>query len=92
MGAAGLVGASRRRSITTTKRDSDHRPDNNLVRRNFFVEKPNALWVADITFAPTPARFLFLAVVLGRMVQAHRWLGFLGRPEDLRRARRWNPN
>ena len=41
MSAAGLVGASRRRSVTTTKRDPDHRPANDLVRRNFFVEKPN---------------------------------------------------
>lgn len=64
MSAAGLVGASRRRSVTTTKRDPDHRPANDLVRRNFFVEKPNELWVADITFVPTLAGFLFLAVVL----------------------------
>lgn len=64
MSAAGLVGASRRRSVTTTKRDPDHLPANDLVRRNFFVEKPNELWVADITFVPTLAGFLFLAVVL----------------------------
>ena len=64
MSAAGLVGASRRRSVTTTKRDPDQRPAHDLVRRNFFVEKPNELWVADITFVPTLAGFLFLAVVL----------------------------
>jgi hypothetical protein len=64
MGAAGLVGASRRRSVTTTRRDPGHRPANDLVRRNFFVEKPNELWVADITFVPTLAGFLFLAVVM----------------------------
>ena len=64
MGAAGLVGASRRRSVKTTKRDPNHRPAHDLVRRNFFVEKPNELWVADITFVPTLAGFLFLAVVL----------------------------
>ena len=64
MGAAGLVGASRRRRVTTTKRDPDHRPAHDWVRRNFFVEKPNELWVADITFLPTLAGFLFLAVVL----------------------------
>jgi putative transposase len=46
------------------KRDPDHRPAHDLVRRNFFVEKPNELWVADITFVPTLAGFLFLAVVL----------------------------
>ena len=53
-----------RRRVTTTKRDPDHRPANDLVRRNFFVEKPNELWVVDITFVPTLAGLLFLAVVL----------------------------
>jgi transposase InsO family protein len=28
------------------------------------AERPNALWVADITFLPTLAGFLYLAVVL----------------------------
>lgn len=64
MKAAGIVGASRRRSIKTTRRNPDHHLANDLVRRNFFVAKPNALWVADITFVPTLAGFLFLAVVL----------------------------
>lgn len=64
MKAAGIVGASRRRSIKTTRRDPDHHPAHDLVRRNFFVAKSNELWVADITFVPTLAGFLFLAVVL----------------------------
>jgi len=64
MGAAGLVGASRRRNIATTKLDPDHRAANDLVRRNFFAEKPNELGVADITFVPTLAGFLFLAIVI----------------------------
>lgn len=64
MQTAELVGASRRRSITTTRRDPDHRPANDPVRRNFLAGKPNELWVADITFLPTLAGFLFLAIVL----------------------------
>ena len=55
MRAAGLVGVSRRRSVTTTKRDLEHRPANDLVRRSFYVDNPNELWVADITFVPTLA-------------------------------------
>ena len=62
--ARGVVGASRRRIITTTRRDLEHRPANDLVRRDFFVEKPNELWVADITFLPTFTGFLLLAVVM----------------------------
>ena len=32
--------------------------------RNFTAVAPNQLWVADITFIPTAAGFLYLAVVL----------------------------
>ena len=65
MRAAGLVGASRRRSgVTTTRRDKEARPAPDLVDRNFVAARPNQLWVADITFVPTASGFLYLAVVL----------------------------
>jgi len=64
MKAAGIVGVSRRRSIVTTRRDENARPAPDLVDRNFTAERPNQLWVADITFIPTAAGFLYLAVVL----------------------------
>jgi Integrase core domain/Transposase DDE domain group 1 len=48
----------------TTRRDREVRPAPDLVERNFTVEGPNRLWVADITFVPTAAGFLYLAVVL----------------------------
>jgi transposase InsO family protein len=35
-----------------------------LVARNFAAERPDLLWVADITYVPTWAGFLYLAVVL----------------------------
>jgi putative transposase len=59
----GLVGVSRRKSTVTTVRDGARQaPD--LVDRNFTADKPNMLWVADITYIPTWAGFLYLAVVL----------------------------
>jgi putative transposase len=65
MRAAGLTGVSRRRGgITTTRRDRTARPAPDLVDRDFTVSGPNRLWVADITFVPSMAGFLFLAVVL----------------------------
>ena len=64
MRAAGLVGVSRRRGMVTTRRDREVRPAPDLVERNFTAERPNQLWVADITFIPTLAGFLCLAVVL----------------------------
>jgi putative transposase len=60
---AGLVGVSRRRGVITTVRDGARQaPD--LVDRDFTAEEPDQLWVADITYIPTWAGFLYLAVVL----------------------------
>jgi putative transposase len=64
MRQAGLAGVSRRRGPRTTIRDARLRPASDLVDRNFFAEKPDVLWVADITYVPTWAGFLYLAVVL----------------------------
>lgn len=44
--------------------DERLRPAGDLVDRNFYAHEPNALWVADITYVPTLAGFLYLAVVL----------------------------
>jgi putative transposase len=64
MRGAGLRGVSRRRFPATTRREPSHRPANDLVGRDFRAAGPNRLWVADITYVPTAAGFLFLAVVL----------------------------
>src|SRR5271154_359305 len=65
MRAAGVAGVSRRRSApVSTRQARDHHPASDLVRRNFMAERPNALWVADVTFLPTLDGFLYLAVVL----------------------------
>ncbi len=64
MRAAGLQGVSRRKWVSTTVRDANARPAPDLVQRHFSAEGPDALWVADITYIPTWAGFLYLAVVL----------------------------
>ena len=64
MRAAGLAGVSRRKGVRTTQRRAGARPAPDLVERNFVAEQPNRLWVADITYVPTWAGFLYLAVVL----------------------------
>jgi putative transposase len=63
MKAAALEGISRRRKYKST-RDKDARPAPDLVDRTFEATAPNKLWVADITYVPTWAGFLYLAVVL----------------------------
>src|ERR1700704_6258968 len=64
MRATGLCGVSRRQWVTTTVRDRGARPAPDLVERNFAAAAPNRLWVADITYIPTWAGFLYLAVLL----------------------------
>jgi putative transposase len=60
----GIVGVSRRKGTFTTIRDRDARPAPDLVDRKFIAERPDQLWVADITYVPTWAGFLYLAIVL----------------------------
>jgi putative transposase len=64
MKTASLRGASRRPWMITTVRDRHARPAPDLVERNFTAAAPDCLWVADITYIPTWAGFLYLAVVL----------------------------
>ena len=61
---AGLQGVSRRKRPSTTVREPRQRPAPDLVDRDFTVDGPNKLWVADITYVPTWAGFLYLAVVV----------------------------
>lgn len=59
-----IVGASSRKTFSTTLRDRDARTAPDLVDRRFSAEAPNQLWVSDITYVPTAAGHLFLAIVL----------------------------
>lgn len=64
MREAGIRGVCRRRFPTTTKRNDNERPAEDLVDRVFEADRPNQLWVADITYVETLSGFLYLAVVL----------------------------
>ena len=64
MREAGLAGVSRRRGTRTTRTDSSHRTAPDRVERQFQADAPDRLWVADITYVPTWAGFLYLAIVL----------------------------
>jgi putative transposase len=58
MSQSGLAGVSRRKFVTTTVKDGGRQaPD--LVERNFLAERPDLLWVADITYIPTWTGFLY---------------------------------
>ena len=64
MRVAGLVGCHRRRRRGLTFRDPHAAPAPDLVERSFTADRPDQLWVADITYIPTWSGWLYLAVVL----------------------------
>jgi putative transposase len=64
MKAEGIEGVSRRKGPKTTIRGKEARPWADLVERDFQADGPDQLWVADITYIPTWAGFLYLAIVL----------------------------
>ena len=63
MRIAGIQGVSRRKWMCTTTQDGS-RPAPDLVQRHFCANGPDRLWVADITYVPSWAGFLYLAVVI----------------------------
>ena len=60
----GLRGAVRGRAFkTTTVCDEQLRRSADLVNRNFAVQRPNALWVSDLTYVATWRGFAYVAFV-----------------------------
>lgn len=49
---------------TTTVQDPAKRPAPNVLNQNFKANAPNQKWVADITYLPTQAGWVYLAVVI----------------------------
>jgi putative transposase len=78
MRLAGVRGISRRRGfVVTTQREGTQARAPDLVQRRFAAQAPNELWVADMTYVPTWAGFIYLAVVLdvwSRRVVGELWL------------------
>ena len=65
MRAMGLRGVTRGRAftITTVREDGTTRPAD-LVQRTFRALRPNALWVADLTYVATWTGFVYVAFVI----------------------------
>jgi len=64
MRAMGLRGAVRGRKFTTTIPDTAAARAQDLVRREFEAERPNQLWVSDLTYIKTWSGFVFVAFVI----------------------------
>jgi transposase InsO family protein len=61
----GLSGVTRgsRFKITTQADDATERPLD-LVDRNFYAQRPNQLWVSDLTYVPTKRGYVYAAFVI----------------------------
>ena len=64
MRRAGLKGVQKRRFRCTTRSGRRERWAPDLVEREFTSDRPNALWLADVTYIDTLEGFLYLAAVL----------------------------
>jgi putative transposase len=61
----GIEGVSRRgKKRRTTVADPKQPPASDLVRRQFVAQRPDQLWLADVTYVPTLEGFLFLGIVM----------------------------
>ena len=59
-----IVAIQKRKFCVTTNSKHDYSVWPNVLERNFVVEKPNAVWVSDITYIWTLEGWLYLAAVL----------------------------
>jgi putative transposase len=64
MRAMGLEGAVRGRKVRTTIADESAARPADLVSREFTANRPNELWVADLTYVATWKGFVFVAFVI----------------------------
>jgi putative transposase len=64
MRGTGLRVCGQQRRVRTTVSDPKATPAPNLVQRQFIAEKPNQLWVTDLTYLRTAEGWLYLAAML----------------------------
>ena len=63
MRLAGISSVRRRSYKTTTNSNHSHPIAPNLLQRNFCFDRPDQVWVGDITYIPTGEGWLYLAIV-----------------------------
>ena len=65
MGPMGICGVSRRRrKVFTTGQDPDAVRAPDLVNRDFTADRPDALWVTDLTYVPTRAGMAYVCFIV----------------------------
>ena len=59
-----IHGVSRRRKVFTTRQDPDAARAPDLVNRNFTADRPDALWVTDLTYVPTRSGMAYVCFIV----------------------------
>jgi putative transposase len=59
-----IRGVSRRRKVLTTRADPDATRAADLVNRNFVADRPDALWVTDLTYVPTRSGMAYVCFIV----------------------------
>jgi putative transposase len=60
----GIRGVSRRRKVSTTRADPDATRAPDLVKRDFTADRPDALWVTDLTYVPTRSGMAYVCFIV----------------------------
>jgi len=61
----GIEGVSRlRKKVFTTRADPDATRAPDLVNRNFVADRPDALWVTDLTYVPTRSGMAYVCFIV----------------------------
>jgi putative transposase len=60
----GIQGISRRRKVFTTRPDPDAVRAPDLVNRNFTADRPDALWVTDLTYVATRSGMAYVCFIV----------------------------
>lgn len=60
----GIRGVSRRRKVFTTRQDPDAWRAPDLVNRVFTADRPDALWVTDLTYVPTRSGMAYVCFIV----------------------------
>jgi putative transposase len=95
MRQAGIVGVSRKRRLRTTRPDPTAPRPADLVQRDFTAQRPNELWVTDLTYVPTwqgVAYVCFIVDAFSRMIVGWRVAGHMrtGMVLDAIEMARWS--